>query len=116
MAHFLSTGTLPAAPHTLASGQPRGTHRAAADLGAQEAGAVATMLCDAPQRNSRGDSDTRQRARRRVKVRVTCGLTDPSAYEIAQPAGAAALGYCLALLNALFTGVAGALASFLALG
>lgn len=59
MAHFLPTGTLPAAPHALASGQPRGTHRAATDLGAQEAAAVAMMLCDAPQRDSRGDSDTR---------------------------------------------------------
>lgn len=62
MAHFLPTGTLPAAPHALASGQPRGTHRAATalrvEVGAQEAAAVAMMLCDAPQRNSRGDSDT----------------------------------------------------------
>lgn len=63
MAHFLPTGTFPAAPHALASGQPRGTHRAAtalqAKVGTEEAAAVATMLCDAPQRNSRGDSDTR---------------------------------------------------------
>lgn len=40
MAHFLPMGTLPAAPHVLASVRPRGTHRAAtapgAEVGAQE--------------------------------------------------------------------------------
>lgn len=40
MAHFLPTGTLPAAPHVLASVQPRGTHRAATapgeEMGTQE--------------------------------------------------------------------------------
>ncbi len=50
------------------------------------------------------------------KLRVTCGLTDPSAYEIVQAVGAAALASCLALADALFTGGAGALASSLALG
>lgn len=40
MAHFLPKGTLPAAPHVLASVQPRGTHRPAtapgAEVGTQE--------------------------------------------------------------------------------
>lgn len=72
MAHFLPTGTLPAAPHVLASVQPRGTHRAAtapgAEVGAQEKTAGSkwhrfhaalsspgVMLCSV----TAGDSDTR---------------------------------------------------------
>lgn len=35
MAHFLSTETLPSAPHVLASVQPRGTHRVATEPGAE---------------------------------------------------------------------------------
>lgn len=71
MAYFLPTGTLPAAPHVLASVQPRGTHRAAtaprAEVGAQEDARLGwrhfnaalnspcVMLCDA----TAGDNDTR---------------------------------------------------------
>lgn len=71
MAYFLPTGTLPAAPHVLASVQPRGTHRAAtaprAEVGAQEdawlgwrhfnaaLNSPGVMLCDA----TAGDNDTR---------------------------------------------------------
>lgn len=50
------------------------------------------------------------------KLKVTRRLTDSSAYEMVQTAGAVALASCLALADALFTGGAGALASSLALG
>lgn len=71
MAHFLPTGTLPAAPHVLASVQPRGTHRAAtvprAEMGAKDdaplgwrhfhaaLNSLGVMHCDA----TAGDNDTR---------------------------------------------------------
>lgn len=73
MAHFLPTGTLPAAPHVLASVQPRGTHRAATVLGGPRVGTQKRRLtltgivfmqhCSSPGVMPRdvtaGDSDTR---------------------------------------------------------
>lgn len=68
--------------------------------------------CDALPRSSRRQRHSLTHAGKR---RVTRRLTDSSAYEIVQAAGAAALASCLALADALFTGRAGAFASSLAL-
>lgn len=71
MAHFLPVETLPAAPHVLASVQPRGTHRAAtalkAEVGTQEDAwlgwhhfhAALSSQGAMPRDVTAGDSDTR---------------------------------------------------------